>query len=113
VERTGSRVEDAPRTPTVLRVEAEDDDGVDLVLEGAPERDFQVVLSPVEGPPLELSGVRVPLGAHPLVAKSLESQNLRGRTDARGRARCRVTRAFVAEHRGSTLHAVAAIFPKA
>ncbi|MFG0316945.1 MAG: hypothetical protein ACF8XB_06720, partial [Planctomycetota bacterium JB042] len=107
----GSAPPAAASAPAALSVVAADEAAVEFSIEGAPDRDFQVVLSPLEGPPVEFAGVRAPLGAHPLVARSLESQNLRGRTDATGAARCRLSRAFVAEHRGETLFAVVAIFP--
>ena len=101
-----------PETPARLALGAVEADGVRFTIEGAPDRDWQVVLSPVEGPPMEVFGTTVAIGAHPLVGRCLESQNLRGRTDAAGRASGRLSRAFVAEWAGAPLWAVVAVFPR-
>lgn len=113
VRRSQRTARAAPAIPSRLELLVEDAAGFEFAVHGAPDRDFQIVLSPLEGPPFELGGLAVPLGAHPMVARSLESQNLRGRTDRDGRARCRLSRAFVSEHAGTPLHAIAAVFPPA
>jgi len=105
--------ETAEATEARLTIAGTDEDGVQFLVEGTADRDWQIVLSPVLEPSIEVLGTTIPIGAHALVARSLESQNLRGRTDGSGRATCRLSRAFVAEFAGAELYAVAAIFPRA
>ncbi|MBI4880287.1 MAG: hypothetical protein HY812_11615 [Planctomycetes bacterium] len=101
--------EPAPR----LAISGQDREAVTFALSGAPERDFQIVLSPVSAPPIEFLGRTIPLGEHPLIARCLESQDLRGRTDSAGRARVRLSLGFLAAHAGQEVHAIAAVFPVA
>ncbi len=100
---------DVART-TRLELVAKEEDGFVLRVVGAPRRDVQVVLSPHEGA-FDVIGTTIPLGADPLIAHSMESQNLRTRTNQDGEAMVRVTRTFLGEHAAKQLYCVAAVFP--
>ena len=68
------------------------------------------MLSAAEGPPFAFQGVEIPLGAHPLLWRCLESTNLRGRTDDVGRATLTLPRSFLAAEPGP-VHAAALSIP--
>ena len=73
-----------------------------------PHRDVQVVVSPRRK--AEADGEPAGLDAHPMMARCLESPNLRGRTDGAGRADIAIDRGFFGPDGTSTLYAVAVQF---
>lgn len=96
--------------PVAVRLDAGDRTSLAFVVQGRANTDFQIVLSPRAEPPLELPGFRVPLGSDPMLFRSLELLNLRGRTDARGRADVRIERARLGDAAAGRLYAVVAAF---
>jgi lysophospholipase L1-like esterase len=81
-----------------------------FTIEAPPNTDFQIVLSTKAEPPIDIEGLRVPLGADPLVFQSLEFLNLRGRTDAGGRAEASIQKSRLGDAAESRLYAVVAAF---
>lgn len=97
--------------PPVLAVAAVGS-ALEFTLTGPPELDFQVVLSPREGPPIEFAGATIPIGADPLMARSLESPNLRGRLDRGGAAALHLDRSFLGDAAQGRVYAIGAVFPR-
>lgn len=77
---------------------------------GPPAREFQVVFSPRLTPPLEFHGVALPIADDPMLRRCLEDLNLRGRTDASGRARIGVDLTRFGADAGATLHGIVVFF---
>lgn len=100
----------SPRPVTLARSTADRAGTLALRVQGPPDTDFQVVFSPSVEPPLELPGFRVPLGSDPMLFRSLELLNLRGRTSASGAADVTIERSRLEDGAARPLYAVVATF---
>lgn len=88
-------------------------DGLELRVSGPKDRDFQIAFSPRLDPPLEFHGVLLPLADDPMLERSLENLNLRGRTDGSGAASVRVDLEKLGAARDTVIHGVAVFFDPA
>lgn len=112
VTRVASEVR-APVTAHAALEVASIGDGLELRVSGPKDRDFQIAFSPKLEPPLVFHGVPLPLADDPMLERSLENLNLRGRTDGSGAASVRVDLEKLGAARETVIHGVVVFFDPA